>query len=395
MPALFSVPIFFILLRETLEAAIIVSVLLAIIDKLAASSARFKTLAGPLRRRVWLGTLSGLLLSLAIGAAFLAVWYKYAVDLWAKAEALWEGIFSIISAVMVGVTAIAMLKSSRLYEKYAAKLARKLGAEGVASGSLPAGFTSASAIQDAAGPSAGKTNPTIVLVKNDSSASSSNAVQTTDSDDQSSGDGTVVNAEESQVSALSRPLKALFWLPFITVLREGLEAVVFIGGVSLGEEPSSIPIAAIVGIIVGIAIGFIVHRGGTVMKLHWFFVATGYILLLIADGLLSRGIGNFEDYTWGKAINLEADDVGTGAFDPRRTVWHFNCCSPENKTQGWGIFNSLLGWRNNATIATVTGYCLFWVLAAGALVLMRMKEDRDKLKDGDDTANRQSSAVSV
>ncbi|KAL2914220.1 high-affinity iron permease [Polyrhizophydium stewartii] len=386
MPALFSVPIFFILLRETLEAAIIVSVLLAIIDKLAASSARFKTLAGPLRRRVWLGTLSGLLLSLAIGAAFLAVWYKYAVDLWAKAEALWEGIFSIISAVMVGVTAIAMLKSSRLYEKYAAKLARKLGAEGVSSATVVSGAESSSI---------NKSVTPAPLAKNDSSASSSNAVQTTDSDDLSSGDGTVVNAEERQVSALSRPLKALFWLPFITVLREGLEAVVFIGGVSLGEEPSSIPIAAIVGIIVGIAIGFIVHRGGTVMKLHWFFVATGYILLLIADGLLSRGIGNFEDYTWGKAINLEADDVGTGAFDPRRTVWHFNCCSPENKTQGWGIFNSLLGWRNNATIATVTGYCLFWVLAAGALVLMRMKEDRDKLKDGDDTANRQSSAVSV
>ncbi|KAL2914213.1 high-affinity iron permease [Polyrhizophydium stewartii] len=395
MPALFSVPIFFILLRETLEAAIIISVLLAIIDKLAASSARFKTLAGPLRRRVWLGTLSGLLLSLAIGAAFLAVWYKYAVNLWAKAEVLWEGIFSVIASLMVGATAIAMLKASRLYEKYSAKLARKLGAEGVASAS------SETVSGSPATPTSPGAMPTIVLVKNASStseASSRGAGPATESDElnsHSSDDSTGIAAEDRQVSALSRPLKALFWLPFITVLREGLEAVVFIGGVSLGEEPSSIPIAAIVGIIIGIAIGFIVHRGGTVMTLHWFFVATGYILLLIADGLLARGIGNFEDYTWGKAINLEADDVGTGAFDPRRTVWHFNCCSPENKTQGWGIFNSLLGWRNNATIATVTGYCLFWVLAAGALVLMRMKEDRDKLKDGDDTANRQSSAVNA
>ena len=37
----------------------------------------------------------------------------------------------------------------------------------------------------------------------------------------------------------------LFGLPLITVLREGLEAVVFVGGVSLGQSARSIPIAAI------------------------------------------------------------------------------------------------------------------------------------------------------
>src|SRR6266404_3783213 len=45
---------------------------------------------------------------------------------------------------------------------------------------------------------------------------------------------------------------ALFLLPFITVLREGLEAIVFVGGVSLGQSASSIPIAAIVGIVCGL-----------------------------------------------------------------------------------------------------------------------------------------------
>ncbi len=33
--------------------------------------------------------------------------------------------------------------------------------------------------------------------------------------------------------------------PLITVLREGIEAVVFVGGVSLGQSADSIPIAAI------------------------------------------------------------------------------------------------------------------------------------------------------
>jgi high-affinity iron transporter len=52
---------------------------------------------------------------------------------------------------------------------------------------------------------------------------------------------------------------ALFTLPFIVVLREGLEAVVFVGGVSLGQSASAIPIAAIVGIICGLICGFVIY----------------------------------------------------------------------------------------------------------------------------------------
>jgi high-affinity iron transporter len=52
---------------------------------------------------------------------------------------------------------------------------------------------------------------------------------------------------------------ALFLLPFVTVLREGLEAVVFVGGISLGQSASAIPIAAIVGIVCGLICGFIIY----------------------------------------------------------------------------------------------------------------------------------------
>lgn len=52
---------------------------------------------------------------------------------------------------------------------------------------------------------------------------------------------------------------ALLILPLITILREGIEAVVFVGGVSLGEPATSIPLAAIVGIICGLIIGYIIY----------------------------------------------------------------------------------------------------------------------------------------
>ena len=39
-----------------------------------------------------------------------------------------------------------------------------------------------------------------------------------------------------------------------------MEAVIFVGGVSLGQPATSIPIAAIVGIICGIIIGFFIYE---------------------------------------------------------------------------------------------------------------------------------------
>jgi high-affinity iron transporter len=53
---------------------------------------------------------------------------------------------------------------------------------------------------------------------------------------------------------------AMFILPFITVIREGLEAVVFIGGVSLGLPASAFPIAVVCGLGAGAFIGFLIYK---------------------------------------------------------------------------------------------------------------------------------------
>ena len=53
---------------------------------------------------------------------------------------------------------------------------------------------------------------------------------------------------------------AMFILPFITVLREGLEAVVFLGGVSLSEPASSFPLAVFCGVACGAVIGYFIYK---------------------------------------------------------------------------------------------------------------------------------------
>lgn len=53
---------------------------------------------------------------------------------------------------------------------------------------------------------------------------------------------------------------AMFFLPFITILREGVEAIVFITGVSFTATPTSIPLPVVIGLIVGALVGYIIFK---------------------------------------------------------------------------------------------------------------------------------------
>lgn len=53
---------------------------------------------------------------------------------------------------------------------------------------------------------------------------------------------------------------AMFVLPFITVLREGIEAIVFIAGVSFSAPATSVPLPVVVGLIAGCIVGYILYK---------------------------------------------------------------------------------------------------------------------------------------
>jgi high-affinity iron transporter len=110
---------------------------------------------------------------------------------------------------------------------------------------------------------------------------------------------------------------ALLVLPLITVLREGmymkyyvgtssltrpigLEAVIFVGGVSLGQPASSIPIAAITGLLVGLIIGYIIYTFASRSALRVFMIIMTNFLLLIGAGLFSKSIWDFQEHAFNK-----------------------------------------------------------------------------------------------
>ncbi|KAK0435816.1 Ftr1 protein [Desarmillaria tabescens] len=349
----FSVPIFFIVFRETLEAAIIVSVLLGLAEQIvhddpgqigatitsgshdSKDSPRVegegalsdslsdeddlvhrRRLIRKLRIQIFLGAGLGLFLALAIGAAFIAVWFTQASNLWSKSEELWEGIFELIACLMIFVMGVTMLKMDRAKAKWRVKLERAF------EGKRADGKTST-----------GKW--------------------------------------------------ALFILPLITVLREGMEAVVFVGGVSLGQPATSIPLAAIVGLICGLVCGFLIYFFASRTTLTVFLIAMTNLLLLIGAGLFSRSVGSFERNAFNHLLGADIDDAGgsgPGSYRVQGNVWHLDCCNPEDNlnNNGWSVFNALFGWTNSATIGTVLSYVFYWLAVIVTLVFLKVKEGRSK-----------------
>ena len=174
---------------------------------------------------------------------------------------------------------------------------------------------------------------------------------------------------------------AMFILPFITILREGLEAIVFIGGVSLGLPATSIPLAAVCGLLAGCLVGYCIYKGGNAAPLQLFLIASTCFLYLVAAGLFSRSIWYLEQNKWNHLTGGDAAETGSGpgSYDIRASVWHVNCCNPEvNGGGGWGIFNAILGWTNSATFGSVIGYNVYWLAVIVGFALMRYKETKGK-----------------
>lgn len=77
-------------------------------------------------------------------------------------------------------------------------------------------------------------------------------------------------------------------------------------------------------------------------------------ILLIGAGLFSRAIWDFQTNAFNHLLGADVDDAGgdgPGSFDVRGSVWHLDCCNPENNFDngGWQVFNALFGWTNSAT----------------------------------------------
>eukprot|EP00904_Undaria_pinnatifida_P006938 jgi/Undpi1/3374/HiC_scaffold_15.g06747.m1 len=202
----FSVPAFFITFRETIEAVVIISVLLQFLNKIDRHD---------LKPAVWKGAFAGLFGAIAIGVCFIIAFYETNEQFFTgNTEYIVEAILIITASVIITVLSASMLKIAHMREKWERKLQ-----EGI---------------------------------------------------------------KKAEEKGSDLRYSYMFWLPFMAVFREGIETVIFLAGTSSNYEAKAIPIPGLIGVIVGLLVGWFIFRLGKEASLKKLLLASTIILLFIA-----------------------------------------------------------------------------------------------------------------
>jgi len=103
---------------------------------------------------------------------------------------------------------------------------------------------------------------------------------------------------------------ALAGMAFFAVLREGLETAVFlIATFESSRNPALTGLGAVLGIALAIGLGFAIYRGGVRINLSRFFRVTGFVLVLVAAGLLAMSVHAANEAGWITQLQAPAFDL--------------------------------------------------------------------------------------
>ncbi len=103
---------------------------------------------------------------------------------------------------------------------------------------------------------------------------------------------------------------ALAGMAFLAVLREGLETAVFLlAAFDASDRPALTGGGALIGVLVAVALGYAIYRGGLRINLGRFFRITGIVLVLVAAGLLATAVHTAHEAGWINILQEQALDL--------------------------------------------------------------------------------------
>ena len=260
-------PTYLLSLREGLEAALIIGIVLGALSKIRRTD---------LSPAVWLGTLS------AVGVSILTaiLLTTFGMSLEDKAEQIFEGITMFIAAGILTWMIFWMRKQARFLKS-----------------ELEAGVNKAAA-------STGK--------------------------------------------------RAMFWLAFVAVVREGVELALFITAAFFAGDQSQITgniIQTLAGTILGLGtaalLGWTLFATTVRLDLRRFFQVTGILLILFAAGLVAHGVHEFNEVGWIPSVVEH--------------LWDVNAIVDENSVTGQ-LLRTLFGYNGNPSLTEMIAYFAYLVV---------------------------------
>jgi len=151
-----------------------------------------------------------------------------------------------------------------------------------------------------------------------------------------------------------RRVWALALIAFTGVFREGAETVLFLWGLMSQAAVAgwSGAIAGTLGVATAAGLGWLVFRGARRVPLRYFFAGTSALLLLVAAGLVSAGVGRLE---------------GLGFLPPSPTAWDTSWLLDDRSLVG-SFLGGLVGYRARPSMLEALIYVL-WLGVTSILVL--------------------------
>jgi high-affinity iron transporter len=253
---------FVIALREGIEAALIVGIILGYLKKVGA-----KALIKP----VYYGVGLGVLASIGVAGFFLLL----RVEFVGRFEQLFEGITMLVAAVILTTMIIWMRNNSKTYSD---------------------------------------------------------------------------NLREKVEAALTkRQSYGLASLAFVSIWREGIETVLFLGSASFTSSGLQLLVGGGLGLGLAVLVGVAIMKYSVRLDLRTFFNVTGILLILFAAGLVGRGILEFQEAGVIAPVVEHVYDIN----------WLINGQSSAGK-----LLTALLGYDASPSLAEIFGYVGYWVLIA-------------------------------
>ena len=144
---------------------------------------------------------------------------------------------------------------------------------------------------------------------------------------------------------------ALFSLAFVAVVREGIETVLFLTAATFSATPAQTLVGGLLGLVVAVALGWLIFAAGKRLDVRVFFRATGILLLLFAAGLVAHGVHELQEAA---VLPVVIEHV-----------WDINPILDEGSVVG-RFFTALLGYNGNPSLLEVAAYVLYLIVIGAA-----------------------------
>ena len=147
----------------------------------------------------------------------------------------------------------------------------------------------------------------------------------------------------------------LVLVAFLSVGREGIETALFIWAAVRASGSTTLPLlGAALGILIAVALGYLIYRGVVQINLSRFFTFTGIFLIIVAGGVLAYGVHDLQEAGVLPGLHSLAFDV-SAAVPP--SSWYGTLLK--------GIFNF--------SPATTWLEAIVWVLYVGTVLTIFLR----------------------